>query len=63
GEMLPALARAVVAREPADGFTARFHAYPTVAEGMLLASRRAREEAFYSGRRLALLKKLARWWV
>ena len=63
GEMLPALARAVAAREPADGFAARFCAYPTVAEGMLLASRRAREEAFYSGRRLALLKKLARWWV
>jgi len=63
GEMLPALARAVAERRPADSLAARFHAYPTLSGAMALASRRARDERVYGGWRLAVLKQLARWHV
>jgi len=63
GEMLPALAQAVAERRPAGGLAAHFHAYPTLAGAMAMASRRARDERVYSGWRLAVLKQLARWHV
>ena len=63
GELLPLLARAVAARERPEALADYLHAYPTIADGILGAGRRAREDGPRAAWRLRLLKRLVRWYV
>lgn len=63
GEILPALARAVAARDRPQALAACLHAYPTLSDGVLLAARQAYEAEAYGPGRLKMLSRFARWHV
>jgi len=63
GEILPALARAVAARERPEALAACFHAYPTLSDGLFLAARQAYEAEAYGPGRLKMLSRFAKWHV